>query len=153
MKWSVFVNRVISWLQSIRLRQILTVFLVVLTFVVSTAFDKYGNELQAQAEPVTPEATGYQVDRANSQLRSDAENVKENAQNSAKDLARDTKQAAKNAKDSTQDTGKNLFQNIKEKLNLDEPIDPGTKQAFEQLKDTASETVKAPQRALEDSTR
>lgn len=142
-------NRVISWLQSIRLRQILTVFLVVLTFFVSTAFDKYGNELQAQAEPVTPEATDYKIDRAGSQLHSDAEN----AQNAAKDLARDTKQATKNAKDSTQDAGNNLFQNIREKLNLDEPIDPGTKQAFEQLKDTASEVVKAPQRALDDATR
>lgn len=142
-------NRVISWLQSIRLRQILTGFLVVLTFFVSTAFDKYGNELQAQAEPVTPEATEYKIDRAGSQLRSDAENVKENAQSAAKD----TKQAAKNAKESTQDAGNNLFQNIREKLNLDEPIDPGTKQAFEQLKDTASEAVKAPQRALDDATR
>lgn len=139
-------NRVISWLQSIRLRQILTVFLVVLTFVVSTAFDKYGNELQAQAEPVTPEATEYKIDHAGSQLRTDAENV-------AKDLARDTKQSAKHAKDSTQDAGNNLFQNIREKLNLDEPIDPGTKQVFEELKDTASEVVKAPQRALDDATR
>ena len=139
-------NRVISWLQSIRLRQILTFFLVVLTFVVSTAFDKYGNELQAQAEPVTPEATEYKIDHAGSQLRTDAENA-------AKDLARNTKQSAKDAKDSTQDAGNNLFQNIREKLNLDEPIDPGTKQAFEQLKDTASEVVEAPQRALDDATR
>lgn len=145
-------NRVISWLQSIKLRQIVTVFLVILTFFVSTAFDKYGNELQAQAETVTPEATKYQVDRAGSQLRSDAENVKENAQSAAKDLARDTKQATKNAKESTKETGNNLFDTIREKLNLDEPIDPGTKQAAEQLKETASEVVKAPQRALKDAT-
>ena len=141
-------NRVISWLQSIKLRQILTVFLVVLTFFVSTAFDKYGNELQAQAEAVTPEATRYQVDRAGSQLRSDAEN----AQDVAKDLARDTKQATKNAKESTKETGNNIFDTIREKLNLDEPIDPGTKQAGEQLKEAASEVVKAPQRALKDAT-
>jgi ABC-type transport system involved in cytochrome bd biosynthesis fused ATPase/permease subunit len=116
-------NRIISWLQSIRLCQLVTVFLVGLTFVISTAFDRYGNELQAQAEPVTPEANKYQVDRTSSQIRLDAGNVKEKAQEQAKDLAEDTKQATKNAKENTQDAGKNLVQNIREKLNLDEPID------------------------------
>jgi len=124
-------NRVISWLQSIRLRQIITVFLVGLTFFISTAFDKYGNELQAQAEPVTPEATNYKLDKTDTQLRINAENVKEKAQDTAK-----------NAKESTQDAGKNLFQNIREKLNLDEPIDPGTKQVIKQIEETASEVVK-----------
>lgn len=128
-------KQVISWLRRgnpsmvalLRLRQIITVFLVVLTFFVSTAFDKYGNELQAQAEPVTPEAANYQTDSADSQLRIDADKVKNNAQNAAKDLSRDTKNATKNAKESTQDAGNNIIQNIREKLNLDEPIDSGTK--------------------------
>lgn len=128
-------NRVISWLQSIKVRQILTVFLVVLTFFVGTAFDKYGNELQAQAETVTPEATEYHVGPAGAQ-----------------DVVRDAKQATKNAQESTKETGNNLFDTIREKLNLDEPIDPGTKQAAEQLKETASEVVKAPQRALKGAT-
>jgi len=48
-------NRVIS-AAKMRLRQIVTIFLVVLTFLVSTAL-MYGNQLQAQAELVTPEAT------------------------------------------------------------------------------------------------
>ena len=145
-------KRVISLLESIRLRQIVTVFLVVLTFLVSTAFDIYGNQLQAQAEPVTPEATEYKVD-AESQLEMKAERTKENAEKSAKLLAEEGKQVKDRAAESAQESGKNIFDSIREKLNLDEPIDPGTKQAAEELKETAEEVVKAPQRALNDATK
>ena len=44
------------------LRQIMIVFLVGITVFVIQAFS-YSNTLQAQAEPVTPEATSYQVNR------------------------------------------------------------------------------------------
>ncbi len=144
-------NRVISLLQKMRLRQIVTSFLVVLTFLVSTAFDVHGNQLQAQAEPVTPEATKYKTDSGDDQISIKQERIKENAEKSAKLLADEGKQVKNQAVESTQDSGKNLFDNIREKLNLDEPIDPGTKKAVEQLEDTASEVVKAPQRALKNA--
>ena len=144
-------NRVISLLQKMRLRQIVTIFLVVLTFLVSTAFDVHGNQLQAQAEPVTPEATKYKTDSGDDQISIKQERIKENAEKSAKLLADEGKQVKNQAVESTQDSGKNLFDNIREKLNLDEPIDPGTKKAVEQLEDTASEVVKAPQRALKNA--
>ena len=140
--------RVISWLQSVKLRQILTSFLVVLTFLVSTAFDIHGNQLQAQAEPVTPEATAYEVDGAKSKAEIKAERIKEDAEKSAKLLADEGKQVKNRAAESAQDKGKNLFDTIREKLNLDEPIDPGTKEAAEELKDAAADVIKAPQRAL-----
>lgn len=134
-------KRVISWLQSIQLRHIITGFLVVLTFFISTAFDIYGNELQAQAEPVTPEATNYQVDSADSIA---SHRVKENVQDAAEDLARDTKRASRNAVENTQDAGNNLIEtlkqniesaadNVREKLNLDEPIDPGAKEVLDTI--------------------
>ena len=144
-------NRVISLLQKMRLRKIVTIFLVVLTFLVSTAFDVHGNRLQAQAEPVTPEATKYKTDSGDDQISIKQERIKENAEKSAKLLADEGKQVKNQAVESTQDSGKNLFDNIREKLNLDEPIDPGTKKAVEQLEDTASEVVKAPQRALKNA--
>ena len=144
-------NRVISLLQKMRLRQIVTIFLVVLTFLVSTAFDVHGNQLQAQAEPVTPEATKYKTDSGDDQISIKQERIKENAEKSAKLLADEGKEVKNQAVESTQDSGKNLFDNIREKLNLDEPIDPGTKKAVEQLEDTASEVVKAPQRALKNA--
>jgi len=51
-------------------------FLVVLTFLVSTAFDVHGNQLQAQAELVTPEATSYRADSGDDQT-SIKERIKE----------------------------------------------------------------------------
>lgn len=144
-------ERVICRLQSIRLRQIITVFLVGLAFFVSTAFDIYGNELQAQAEPVTPEATSYKVEGADSQASIKAERIKENAEKSAKLLADEGKQVKNRAAESAQDKDKNLFDTLREKLNLDEPIDPGTKEAFEEIKETASEAVQAPERVVKDA--
>lgn len=146
-------KRVLSWLQNIQLRHVLTVFLVSLTFLVSTAFDKYGNELQAQAEPITPEARAYKVNGGDNEGAMKAERIKENAEKSAKILADEGKQVTDRAAESTQESGNNLFDSIRKKLNLDEPIDPGTKQAVEQLKETASEVIEAPQKALKDATK
>lgn len=131
-------NRMISWLQSNKLRQILTVFLIALTLLISTAFDIHGDQLQAQAEPVTPEATQYKVDPNKSDPAFKAERIKEDAEKSAKILADEGKQVRDRATEYSQEKGKNLFETVKEKLNLDEPIDPGTKQAAEQLKETVT---------------
>jgi len=60
-------------------------FLVVLTFLVSTAFDVHGNQLQA--EPVTPEATSYRADSGDDQTSIKQERIKENVEKSAKILA------------------------------------------------------------------
>lgn len=126
-------NRVVSWLQSIRLRQIITVFLVVLTFFVANAFGIYGNQLQAQAELLTPEASEYKPD---SSMSARGERVKEDAEKSAKLLEKEGIKVTNRAAESAKKPNENLFDSIREKLNLDEPIDPGTKQAGEQLKET-----------------
>lgn len=76
-----------------------------------------------------------------------ADRIKENAEKSAK-LLEDEGINIKNRAAETK--GKNLFENVKDKLNLDEPIDPGTKKAGEQLKEAAEDVVKAPQKALKD---
>lgn len=131
-------NRVISWLQSVKLSQILTAFLVVLTFLVSTTFDIHGYQLQAQAEPVTPEATEYKTQPIENDPAFKAERIKEDAEKANKLLADEGKQVKNKAAEYSQEKGKNLFDTVKEKLNLDEPIDPGTKQAAEQLKETVT---------------
>jgi hypothetical protein len=120
-------NRVISWLNTIRLRQIITVFLVSLTVFVGTAFDLHGNPLQAQAQKVSDKY----VDVENR-----AERVKEDAEKSAKLLAKEGIQVKNQTAGSTQEASNNPVDNIREKLNLDEPIDPGTKQVGEEIKDT-----------------
>ncbi len=131
-------KRVISSLQNIKLRQILTVFLVSLTFLFSTAFDIHGNQLQAQAEPVTPEATDYKTNGAESQAEVKAERIQENAEKSAKLLKDEGIKVTNRAAESAKDPNKNIFESVKEKLNLDEPIDPGTKKAVRQLEDVVT---------------
>jgi hypothetical protein len=139
-------KRITSWLQSIKIKQIITVFLVGLTFLVGSAFDIHGNQLQAQAEAVTPEATQYKVEgKSDAEVKVDR--IKDNAEKSAK-LLQDEGINIKNR--AAEVKGKNIFENIKEKLNLDEPIDPGTKKAGEQLIEAAEDIVKAPQKALND---
>ncbi len=139
-------KRVNSWLQSIKIKQIITVFLVGLTFLIGSAFDLHG-QLQAQAEPVTPEATQYKIDGGESEAEIKVDRIKENAEKSAK-LLEDEGINIKNRAAETK--GKNIFETVKDKLNLDEPIDPGTKKAGEQLKEAAEDVVKAPQKALKD---
>ena len=139
-------KRVTSWLQSIKIKQIITVFMVGLTFLVGSAFDIHGNQLQAQAEAVTPEATQYKVEGKNdAEVKIDR--IKDNAEKSAK-LLQDEGINIKNR--AAEGKGKNIFENIKDKLNLDEPIDPGTKKAGEQLIEAAEDIVKVPQKALND---
>ena len=123
-------NQVISWTQQIRLRQIITVLLIGLTFFVSTAFDIHGNSLQAQAQ-VSRNAV------ADGQVRIKTERIEENAEKSAELLADEGRQV-KNRATESKDTGKNLIDTVREKLNLDEPIDPGTKAAAEQLKEAVT---------------
>ena len=56
-------NQVISWLQNLRLRQIVTVFLATVAFLVIPALG-YSQSLQAQAKPLTVDTNSYQVDSA-----------------------------------------------------------------------------------------
>lgn len=130
-------KRVISWLQSIKLRQVITVFFVSLTFFVSS-IDIAGN-LQAQAEPITPEAKSYQVDNTDQQVEAKAEQIQdrieENAEKSAKLLEKEGIEVTNRAAEVDKDPNKGFFESVKEKLNLDEPIDPGTKKAVKQAKD------------------
>lgn len=142
-------KRVINWLQSINLQQIFTMFMVVAAIFFSTV-DIHGNQLQAQAEPVTPEATEYNANGVKNNAEIKAERIKEDAEKSAKLLADEGKQVRNRAAETE---GKNVFETVKEKLNLDEPIDPGTKLAGEQLKEAAEDVVKAPQKALDKVTK
>ena len=102
-------------LQNLSLRKILTVFLVGVTFFVIQAAG-FSNASPALAEAVTPEATSYQVERV------ETNNIK-----SDNGLIEKVKEAA---------------DNVREKLNLDEPIDPGTKEVFNSVEKRVEETVK-----------
>ncbi|MEH1771300.1 MAG: hypothetical protein V7L30_33845 [Nostoc sp.] len=98
-------NRVISWLQNIRLSQIVVVFLVGFMFLLGQAFS-YVNV--AQADVKTPEGTYYKgTPNEQGEIRNDTQIT------------------------NTQNPLKSAVDNIREKLNLDEKTPESTKEFFE----------------------
>lgn len=93
-------------------RRLAIVFLVGLTFV-GLHFGSVASP--AQAETVTPEANSYQA-----QPTKNTENLGKKTKNSLKEAA----------------------ENVREKLNLDEPIDPGTKQVLNPTQKRVEKAVK-----------
>ena len=146
MEWDVSMKRVISLLKNIRLRQIVTVFLLILTFLVGTTFDPQGNQLQAQAAQASTEKANYDSDTSDVIIRTRMERVKEDEEKAAKLLEEEGISVTNRAAESAKEPNKNLFESIKEKLNLDEPIDPGTKEFVEETKEAASEALSPPGR-------
>jgi hypothetical protein len=106
-------NRVVCWLNRIPLSQILTACLAGLIFCASLSY-----VLPAQAAPLTPEATSYQVDRTNTEIRIHPEDAKQKVQQAGGGLIESIKDTA--------DT-------VREKLNLDEPLPQGTKTFLKQI--------------------
>lgn len=122
----------VSRLVGVKLRQMIAVVLVALLVV-------FSNAISVQAEPITPEATSYQAEGVDPRTIAKEEKVRENLEKSEKLLEEEGyKSATKTAAEKAQDNNKGFFENIKDKLNLDEPIDPGTKQAAEQLKEAVT---------------
>jgi hypothetical protein len=79
-----------------------------------------GNKMQAIATPLTPEATSYEVASPDRQPTSD-----------------------------TEKDAKGVLDNIREKLNLDQPIAPSTKKFIESVKDNVGEAVAPAREAVE----
>jgi hypothetical protein len=110
-----------------KLRQFFTVFLAGILFLVAAV----SQVSPAMAKPLTPEAASYEIDRANSpqelgdRLNSQAREHKSEIAN-----PQYAKQAAKNATESAGNKAGNALDNIREKLNLDEPIPESTKEFF-----------------------
>ncbi|MBR8833283.1 MAG: hypothetical protein DSM106950_04355 [Stigonema ocellatum SAG 48.90 = DSM 106950] len=161
-------NKVISWLKNVRVRQIVTVFLAGLTVFVMQGFG-YGNALQAQADTIkSSEGIYYKgvpnetdninndnnlVEKAKKNLKETADNVHENF---VSDKAVKTPEGVyyKATPDDTSNINNdsNFFEqakqnlketadNIKEKLNLDEPLPPSTKKFLRSTENTVEETV------------
>ena len=136
-------NQIIGRLQTLKLPKFITVFLVAFAFLVIPAFC-YNQSILAQAEPLTPETTQYQVNSKDSPFR-------DNEQEKVNQIFEDTKKPQA-ASETTKEIGENLnkapkaakrslggvAENIKEKLNLDQPLYPGTKEVL----DDAAKAVK-----------
>ncbi|MBD2039939.1 hypothetical protein [Microcoleus sp. FACHB-672] len=113
-------NRLISLLQSIRLRQVVTVVMAAITIFVSSAFGN-GNELQAQAVQILnrTDASAEQVDSAT------IKRIQDKAEDINSDKIGDT--GLKNLKNLGKNIPKVIKQNAEETLNPDNPSAPGTR--------------------------
>lgn len=132
-------NRIIGRLQATKISKIITVFLAIFAFLVIPAFS-CNPSLQVQAEPLTSEATQYQVNSQDSPFRkNDQEKVNQifednknpqPASETTKEIGENLNKAPKVAKR----TLENVAENIKEKLNLDQPLYPGTQEVLDDAK-------------------
>ena len=118
-------NRVISWLQNLLMRVILTLSLVGIAFLISPALG-YDNSFQAQAEALTPEATQYQVNSKDSPFQDDEQ---EDQQGKANELFKENKRPQA-ASETTKEIGENLTKPAK-----------ATKQKLENMGDRVREKL------------
>ncbi len=142
-------NRLISWLQNVLVRVTLTLLLVGIAFFFGTFLDN-SHSSQAQAEPLTPEATQYQVNSNESPFREDAQEkvnaiFKDNknpqeAPEPIRELGENLNKPQKNIKANLESAA----ENIKDKLNLDQPIYPGTKKFVNDVQEKAQSAVESP---------
>jgi hypothetical protein len=105
-------NRVIVWLQKIHLQQMAISFLVGVTWLVSLVL--WQSNFPAQAAPMTSEI-GYQVNQPVNQSRGLSERTPSQPENGAIESIQD------------------VADNIREKLNLDQPLPESTKDFFKQV--------------------
>lgn len=105
-------NQITTALQKISLGRILTTVLVGFTLFLSIVLGQFGDGFTVQAATLTPEARSYQVDRSNTEVRINPEQIRDQAE----------------------DAGGGLIETVREKLNLDEPLPQGTKAFFKQVR-------------------
>jgi hypothetical protein len=90
----------------------------------------------AIAAPLTPEAAAYEIDQSDSPQEAHSR-LEDKAKSYKKELREDsayTKQAAKNATDTTKNALERAADNVREKLNLDEPLPQSTKDFLNDIK-------------------
>lgn len=99
------------------MNRVISGFLVMLAIVISAAFGPL--VVPAHAAPTTPEATKYQVDRGNTEIRINPES---------------SQTSAKGSDGGVIDSLQNAGEAVRDKLNLNEPLPEGTKAFFKQVR-------------------
>lgn len=115
-------NSLVSLLQNSRFRALVTASIIAVTFLIGSVFGY--NPLEASAV-TTPEATQYQVDHSTTKIPTPS--IPEiTSQPPLKDAAN----------------------NVREKLNLDQPIAPETKEFIHSIEESIQETVESVKQSL-----
>lgn len=115
------------------LRQILATLLVGISLFMVLALPM--GQLQAQAATLTPETAKYQVDRTPNKISIDKENI----------------QAAEDTGDTLMDKIEAAADTVVEKLNLNEPISPSTKEFFNSVKENVGNPLESTNQGLDDA--
>jgi hypothetical protein len=141
-------------MQNAFVRGIVSLSIVGMEFLFNVALG-FDNSLQAEAEPYTPEATQYQVNSNESPFReNDQEKVNEifednkNPQTAPETTQKIGESINKPARE-TKQKAEGILDTIKEKLNLDQPIYPGTKEFVNDVQEQAEETVEGVKQAVD----
>lgn len=116
-------------MKTLKLRQIFTLIFASLMFWFGTTLT---HSLQAKATPLTPEASSYQINSENSPGHITSPSAFQ------ANTRRDSDRATENSKeliDNSQNQLKGIADNVREKLNLDEPIAPSTKEFIHDVQD------------------
>jgi hypothetical protein len=121
-------KKLLALVKSLRLRQIITVLLAGLTIFVMQAF---GNVLPAQADETVKSPYGYYY------KGTPDENVVNRDFDQNRNLMNNEKSMADQAKKNIKETA----ENVREKLNLDEPLPKSTKEFLKSTKQKTEELV------------
>jgi hypothetical protein len=159
-------KRFMSNIPALQLRQTIATALLGIIFLASTVFCSYVPA--AIAKPLTPEAKSYQVDAAqkdaqtesgyfqlgstesaraddkvqqSGSARPDGKAAIANQRNTTNPQGQRSNDLAGNAKDNLQDNTKSAADNVREKLNLDQPLYPGTKDFANTVKDRVETAI------------
>jgi hypothetical protein len=124
-----------------RMRKMFSIFLAAALFFLIT-FDS-GSSMQVLAKPLTPEASAYNVDKPTTpELGQRRE--QEKARSNLKELAgesfsteKDTGRPTKN-KENKEGAFQRVTDNVREKLNLDEPVPQSTKDFLNDVRDSVT---------------
>lgn len=127
-----------------RLKQVAFVFLTGILFL-TASFGAFGGS-EAIANPVEkPQATTY--DRGNYNNEISEPGTRRQANNSGRNN-RSGAAIENSPQVETQEGLKGVADNVREKLNLDQPIYPGTKEFINDVKDKVEDTVEGAERAV-----
>ena len=118
-----------------QLRKHFSAFLVAVVLLLSSLF--VGNlQTAAIAAPLTPEAAAYEIDQAASpdEAHSRLENKAKSYKKELQEDSASTKQTAKKATEQAKNAIERTADNVREKLNLDEPLPQSTKDFLNDIK-------------------
>lgn len=138
-------NRVISWLQTIKLRQVVTVFLAAIAFLVIPAFS-YSTSAQAQAETLIAATDSYKVDSATvERIKQRAEDLGDSSERPIGDTG------LKNIRKLGENIPETVDLNARQGFFSGDPNDLDKKNAVDAVQDQVKGAVEGTKRAVKDA--